>query len=111
MLSDASRSSKFRIAKRNRGAELPKLVRPVDFEGVWKGALYLVSQERGEEKFNGSLVVGDGPALAKGVLRLISLENRARLVMVERFSAELLSSAASTAFVAKLSVGVLAKTL
>jgi hypothetical protein len=29
-----------------RGAELPKLVKPVEFEGVWKGGLYLVFQER-----------------------------------------------------------------
>jgi hypothetical protein len=48
-------------------------------------------------------VVGDGPALAKGVLRLISLENEVRLVMDERLSAELLSGAASRALVATLS--------
>jgi hypothetical protein len=46
MLSGASWGSKFGIAKRNTGAELPKLVRPVELEGVWKGALYLVFQER-----------------------------------------------------------------
>jgi hypothetical protein len=52
------------------------LVEPVEFEGVWKGALYLVSQER--------------PGVAG-------------LVIDERFSAELLSGAASTASVATLS--------
>jgi len=56
-------------------------------------------------------VVGDGSALAKEVLRLISLENGARLVMDERFSAELLSPAASTALVARLRGEALVKTL
>jgi hypothetical protein len=56
-------------------------------------------------------VVGDGSALAKGVLRLISLENGARLVMDERLSAELLSGATSAALAARLRGEALVKTL
>jgi hypothetical protein len=55
-------------------------------------------------------VVGDGSALAKGVLRLISLENGARLVMDERLSAELLSGATSAALAARLRGEALVKT-
>ena len=56
-------------------------------------------------------MVGDGSALAKGVLRLISLENGARLVMDERLSAELLSGATSAALAARLRGEALVKTL
>jgi hypothetical protein len=56
-------------------------------------------------------VVGDGSALAKGVLRLISLEDGARLVIDERLSAELLSGATSAALAARLRGEALVKTL
>jgi hypothetical protein len=56
-------------------------------------------------------VVGDGSALAKGVLRLISLEDGARLVIDERLSAELLSGATSAALAARLRGEALVKIL